>query len=138
MTHQYLAQFASADEASRARARLKSLELADGRKVFGFPERDTKPGSLYFGCQVSKRTPQETPVADGNRSMAFGELFYRIDAIKSGRHHPDGCLWIQTGRHRVHQAKPSILDVLPTQLEMLGVAAPQGLSGRSLSPELIG
>ena len=77
--------------------------------------------------------PAETPVVDGNSTIPFGELFYRIDAIKSGRHHPDGCLWIQTGRHKAHEARPSIIDVLPTQLDMLGVPAPEGLAGRSLA-----
>lgn len=133
MTHQYLAQFASAEAAQVARKRLAAMRLEDGRQVFGFPEVETEPGSLYFGCQISTRTVPETPVIDGNAAVPFGELFYRIDAIKSGRHHPDGCLWIQTGRHRVHSEKPSILDVLPTQLDMLGVPAPSGLAGRSLA-----
>lgn len=136
MTHQYLAQFASHDAARAARKRLEALALTDGRALFGFPEIDAQPGSLYFGCQISTRTPAETPVIAGNTEIPFGELFYRIDAIKSGRHHPDGCLWIQTGRHRTHERKPSILDVLPTQLEMLGIPLPAGLAGRSLAPAL--
>lgn len=136
MTHQYLAQFASPDAAQTARHRLEALALADGRALFGFPEIDAQPGSLYFGCQISTRTPADTPVVDRNGEIPFGELFYRIDAIKSGRHHPDGCLWIQTGRHRTHAHKPSILDVLPTQLEMLGIAPPPALAGRSLAPVL--
>lgn len=133
MTHQYLAQFASPEAAQAGRERLAALRLEDGRQLFGFPEVDAEPGSLYFGCQISTRTAPETPVLDGGTATPFSELFYRIDAIKSGRHHPDGCLWIRTGRHRVHEAKPSILDVLPTQLDLLGVPAPQGLPGRSLA-----
>lgn len=133
MTHQYLAQFASAEAAQAGRERLGSLRLDDGRQLFGFPEIDAEAGSLYFGCQISTRTAPEALVLDGGTAIPFGELFYRIDAIKSGRHHPDGCLWIQTGRHRVHIEKPSILDVLPTQLDLLGVPTPQGLAGRSLA-----
>lgn len=133
MTHQYLAQFGSAEAAKDARDRLATLRLEDGRRLFGFPEVETEPGSLYFGCQISTRTAPETPVLDGVTAMPFSALFYRIDAIKSGRHHPDGCLWIQTGRHRLHSDKPSILDVLPTQLDLLGVTAPQGVAGRSLA-----
>ena len=136
MTHQYLAQFPDAASRDAAHSRLSDVRLVDGKPVFGFPEVETDPTSLYFGCQVATRIEPETPVIDGNRAVAFGELFYRIDAIKSGRHHPDGCLWIQTGRHRVHSDKPSILDVLPTQLEMLGVPVPEGLAGRSLAPAM--
>ncbi len=138
MTHQYLARFPDLASAKGARTRLERLRLADGKPVFGFPEVETEPGSLYFGCQVSTRTPPETPVIDGNAAIPFGELFYRIDAIKSGRHHPDGCLWVQTGRHRTHEHRPSILDVLPTQLEMLGIPAPEDLPGQSLAPILAG
>lgn len=136
MTHQYLARFASPKAAQAGRERLAALRLDDGRQLFGFPEVETEPGALYFGCQISTRTAPETPVIDGDTAVSFGELFYRIDAIKSGRHHPDGCLWIQTGRHRVHEDKPSILDVLPTQLDLLGVPAPQGLAGKSLAEVL--
>ena len=133
MTHQYLAQFGSAELAQAGRERLAALRLEEGRQLFGFPDVETEPGSLYFGCQISIRTAPETPVIDGNSAIPFGELFYRIDAIKSGRHHPHGCLWIRNGRHRVHEDQPSILDVLPTQLDLLGVAAPQGLAGQSLA-----
>lgn len=136
MTHQYLAQFASPEAAQAARERLAALRLEDGRQLFGFPAVDAEPGALYFGCQISTRTAPGTPVIDGAEAVPFGELFYRIDAIKSGRHHPDGCLWIRTGHHRVHQDKPSILDVLPTQLDLLGVPRPADLTGHSLVPKL--
>lgn len=138
MTHQYLARFKSPEQAEAARLRLAELRLDDGREVFGFPEIDAAPGALYFGCQVATRTAPDTPVRDEatGAMRAFGELLYRIDAIKSGRHHPDGCLWIETGRHHVHESRPSILDVLPTQLEMLGVPVPEGLPGQSLATVL--
>jgi hypothetical protein len=138
MTHQYLARFESREAAAAARSRLAALRLEDGRPVFGFPKIDAAPGALYFGCEIATRTPAHALVEDqatGTR-RAFGELFYRIDAIKSGRHHPDGCLWIETGRHKVHDHRPSILDVLPTQLEMLGVPVPQDLPGQSLAGAL--
>jgi hypothetical protein len=139
MTHQYLMQCGSDAAAHAARARLEALRLDDGRTLFGFPEIASEPGSLYFGCQISTRTSADTPVIDGqaNAPLRFGDWFYQIEAIKSGRHHPDGCLWIQTGRHRRHGHKPSILDVLPTQLEMLGVPLPLGaFQGKSLAPAL--
>lgn len=138
MTHQYLARFGSREAAQAARARIEALSLDDGRDLFGFPKIEAQQGSLYFGCQIATRTLAETPVRDScsNAPVTFGELFYRIDAIKSGRHHPDGCLWIQTGRHCAHEFRPSILDILPTQLEMLGAQPPRDLPGKSLSPLL--
>lgn len=128
MTHQYLMQCGSRQKAQQARARLEALRLDDGREIFDFPDIENDAGSLYFGCQISTVTDPDSPVSDrqSNASLRFGELFYRIEAIKSGCHHPDGCLWIQTGSHRLHSAKRSILDILPTQLDMLGVAPPPG------------
>jgi hypothetical protein len=141
MTHQYLVRFASAEEMQTARTRLAALRLEDGRELFGFPAIDTAPTSLYFGCQIATVTPTDTPVIDGqsNRQLRFADLFYRIEAIKSGRHHPDGCLWIESGRHKRHSEKVSVLDVLPTQLDMLGVERPLGnFRGRSLVPQMAG
>jgi hypothetical protein len=137
MTHQYLMECGSPEAAAAARTRLQALRLEDGRVLFDFPAGESDPASLYFGCQITTRTAADAPVIDGraNASLRFGDLLYRIDAIKSGRHHPDGCLWIQTGRPREHAEKVSILDVLPTQLDMLGVPMPiEALQGRSLSP----
>jgi hypothetical protein len=136
MTHQYLARFLSPEGSQSARCRLEALQLEDGRNVFGFPHIETQPETLYFGCQIAARTSAETKVIDRVHGsvIPFGDLFYQIDAIKSGRHHPDGCLWIQTGRCRVHEEKTSILDILPTQLEMLGLRLPTGgFVGRSLA-----
>lgn len=139
MTHQYLAQFASVAQASAAQERLSALGLADGRPIFDFPPISAQPGSLYFGCQISARTARDTPVIDaqGNSTIPFGELFYQIEAIKSGRHHPDGCLWIQTGQHRAHAEQPSILDVLPTLMDLLAAPmSPGAYAGKSLAPLL--
>lgn len=140
MTHQYMAQFASPELAQSARQRLEALRLESGRAIFGFPGvNDADLDSLYFGCQISTKIPGETSIIDDRRNtpIPFKDLFYKIDAIKSGRHHPDGCLWIQTGRHVRHEAKPSILDILPTQLDLLCVPKPEGaFSGRSLMPTL--
>jgi hypothetical protein len=35
-------------------------------------------------------------------------------------------LWFKTGRHQVHSAKVSILDIFPTFAEMLGVPDGRG------------
>ena len=136
MTHQYMLRCADPAARDAAKATLAGYRLADGRQVFGFPPVEGDPAQLYFGCQISSATPSDTVVLDGaGREVGFGSLFYRIAAIKSGRHHPDGCLWIQSPRPRVHGAKASILDILPTQLAMLGVDVPTGLSGQNLLAE---
>jgi len=120
MTHQYLASFASDADLARARAALGGLRIADGSVLFDFNER-TQDG-LYFSCNIFRPIDDATAIVGAPMPMRFGTLFYRIDATKSGRHHPDGALWIATGRHARHADAVSILDVFPTTLDMLGVA----------------
>ena len=118
MTHQFLAHFADQAQAERAKDLLSRLML-DGRPVFGFDS--SEPGTLYFGNQMHTLVePGSRIMTSSNSDTGFDyyEVFYRIDAMKSGRHHPDGCLWIRNGKHERHQDKVSILDILPTILAM--------------------
>ena len=62
----------------------------------------------------------------------FADLFYLVDGFRSGHHHPEGALWIRTGRGRVHAEPVSILDIAPTVLAMFGVAAPPSMRGNVL------
>jgi hypothetical protein len=54
----------------------------------------------------------------------FGELFYMIHTMRSGRHHPDGVLWWRNGRHRVVEERVPLTAVAPTILAHFGVAPP--------------
>jgi hypothetical protein len=138
MTHQFYLQCADEAGARAARERLAALQMADGRGVFGFPNIETRADALYFGCQISARVDDDAQVIDrvSGEARDFASMFYRIPALKSGRHHPDGALWIQRAdcRGTVHEARVSILDILPTQLGLAGVAPPGNadLPGRDL------
>jgi hypothetical protein len=143
MTHQYLASFADVAQKEAARKRLSAFVLGGdgpeaGRAIFDFPAIEASGHGLYFGCQIARKTAADTPVSDEamGETLSFGSLFYQIEAIKSGRHHPDGCLWIQTGTHLRFEERCSILDILPTLMEMLGLPAPMGTRGASLLPQL--
>ena len=131
MTHQFLAQFRDEDEARKARQVLESLVL-DGKPVFGFD--DGEPGSLYFGNLVRTVIAPDSVLKSSAKPdfrIGFFDWFYKIEGLKSGRHHPDGCLWIQTGSHRAHADKVSILDILPTVAKLLHVPI-RGYVGRAL------
>lgn len=139
MTHQYLARFADKAARDDARAKLAALEL-DGKEVIGFASIETAENELYFGCQLSTKISGDAPMTSRltGDSWRFGEIFYQIEAIKSGRHHPSGLLWIQTGRHRRVEQPVSILDIYPTLLDLHGVVAtePTPRRGKSLRPFL--
>ena len=141
MTHQYMAHFASDADRDTARARLSALSMKEGgRRVFDFPTVEGAEG-LYFGCQISTNVGSNAIIIDESigTSMSFGSVFYRIDAIKSGRHHPNGALWFRTGRGRVHEEHVSILDVFPTILDLLAVPLPRDADyrGRSMASRLL-
>lgn len=140
MTHQYMARFASVAERDMARARIAALRLKSGRPLFDFADKTGEETQLYFGCQIATRTEGDAVVVDDTTGarLRFGEWLYRIDAIKSGRHHPDGALWIRTGSGVRHGGRASILDVFPTLLDHFGIAIPDGAErrGASLLPTL--
>ena len=50
-------------------------------------------------------------------------LFYPLESVRSGMHHPDGILWIRTPQraHSVVDRKISLTEIAPTLLELAGV-----------------
>jgi len=131
MTHQYIAHFAD-DRALRTAIEAIGGLMLDGKPVFEV--RQSGPLDFYFGNQVHTRVADGSRVICANqRTPDFGyyDIFYRIEDMKSGRHHPHGCLWIETGRHMRHRDHVSILDILPTVLRQLGLST-DGFAGRSL------
>lgn len=131
MTHQFLAQFENEAMAQKAKQALLSL-MVDDTPVFGFDSGT--PGSLYFGSQIRTVLPSDTVLKAAGSSgfeVKFTDLFYKIEGLKSGRHHPDGCLWIETGAHGKPSEKVSILDILPTVSKLLNVSV-SGYLGKPL------
>ena len=135
MAHQYRVRCSTEAEAQQLRARLSTYMLADGTGVFGFSPVENDSEALYFGCQIARHVMPDEIIFDDEKDHAeignFSEFFYQIEGMKSGRHHPDGSLWIETGRHARHEEKVSVLNILPTTLDLLGVSVPLG--GVSLS-----
>ncbi|HTD36391.1 MAG TPA: hypothetical protein VK669_02660, partial [Candidatus Limnocylindrales bacterium] len=114
--HVDCASEAAALEAERA---LLALQV-DGVRVFN-ARRDGAgvfAGCVYLDPAVMEREAVDTRTGARTR---FDELFYLVDGHRSGHHHPDGVLWIRTGRGRVHPEPVSILDIAPTILALFGV-----------------
>lgn len=123
MTHQYSARFATAEDAAQAKALLETLRV-DAEQLFGFT--DTAPNSIYFGCQLRTHIANDAKIvgAQGQPLAGFFDFFYQIEALKSGRHHPEGYLWIQSERPSKNTGEPhSILDIYPTIASYFGAAA---------------
>lgn len=137
MTNQYRLHFSSDTDTQSAMKLFDSI-MQDGRQVLEY-QNDHKQ-QLYVGIGLHDSVAESSVVtfSESGKSCRFDELFYALDATKSGRHHPDGVLWFKTGDHKKHENSPSILDILPTVLDIQGIPSSEydHLSGRSLKSDI--
>lgn len=121
MTNQYVVEFSDQSDADGAMRTLKSFKY-EGDELFGFGRAE--PKTIYFGSQVFRIVPKDAKIqvnGSGGKVIPFYDILYKIEETKSGCHHPDGVLWIHTGKHRVHTEKVSVLDIFPTVLNLCGI-----------------
>ena len=92
MSEQFHLRFADAATATAAKALLDQTKLEDGTVVF---RSRLEHDSVFTGCAIYKSLPGPTRLIGPRQATAFGDIFYQIDALKSGMHHRDGMLWIR-------------------------------------------
>jgi hypothetical protein len=122
MAEEFFLVFADADSAGTGLDSLRAATV-DGEPLFRFDEEDRL--RVKLACAVTDWSHDDGIVefADG-RTAEFSELFYRIHGVRSGRHHPDGCLWITSRTPRRAEGKVALTAVAPTVLGLFGVDAP--------------
>lgn len=130
MTHQYLLTFADENAISQAKTKLQSI-LLDGEEVFEIAP--SEPGTLYLGCQLHSTIPADAVLTINGARVPFFNVFYALEEIKSGCHHPDGVFWVRSGQHRVHSEKLPILEILPMLLRHYGIENNNRTGARELS-----
>jgi hypothetical protein len=132
MAEEFYVRFEDEREASKAEESLRTLNVC-GSPVMRV---DRRGNEVFCGCQIYKPLPQDAimMVRDSSRSTSFHELFYQIEGLKSGMHHPDGMLWIRfpSKEHRSCHHKVSLMSIAPTILNLLAVATPDYMRGQSL------
>jgi len=118
----------------------EQAELAETRFRDLFVEQEPlmtvrrEGSSLFAGCRVTDTAVLDRPVlrrSDGAR-RPFGELFHMVHSMRSGRHHPDGVLWIRTSRHRVTENKVPLTTIAPTILTHFGLRPPRYMKEKPL------
>ncbi|HTS82861.1 MAG TPA: hypothetical protein VMH40_19850 [Myxococcaceae bacterium] len=117
-------------EAREAERRLGFLRLGD-RPVLQI-RRDGS--ALLCGCKEHGVLDEDARVTlPSGAGLPFLELFYRVEGVKSGMHHPAGMLWIRTAdrRHVVHAGTLPLPGVFPILLELLDLAPPRRRSVRA-------
>ncbi|MFD0737901.1 hypothetical protein ACFQZQ_01170 [Lysobacter koreensis] len=131
MSEQFHVHFDSEPAALAAATALRGLRLE------GQPAMEVKHdgASVFAGCSVFRQLDRDVPLArPGGEPRPFFELFYQVEGLKSGMHHPDGILWIRDPArpHREHPDKVPLRDVAPTMLAAFGVTPPGYMTGTSL------
>jgi hypothetical protein len=120
MAEEFSIQCASSDEAESVDANLRRLTVS-GQPVMKIERRGN---DIFTGCAIQNATDLDLMVdrADGG-AMRFGDLFYMIHSMRSGRHHPDGVLWVRDpGKaRRIVEDKIPLTAVAPMVLRHFDV-----------------
>ena len=123
MSDQALLQFDDPESCARAELLLKS------HKLFGAPAFwcQRKEDSLMIQSQWTKPLPEDAELEQEGtgKRVPFFEVFYSMDVVKSGFHHPDGMFWVchPERQHVVHPDKMSIRSIAPLVLSHFGLSA---------------
>lgn len=135
MAEQFHLAFASPESLQRGESSLQNLFLEDRQVMWVRREGED---TLNCSCDIIDARVVDKMIVrrrDG-AAMRFGELFYMIHTMRSGRHDPRGLLWIGDGRHEVVADKVSIVDIAPTILKTFGIRKPAYMHGDALAPRM--
>ena len=136
MSEQFHLRFADHAAAAQAKAQLDAVKIDSGRSVFG---SRLEADSVFTGCSIFGDLPGGVRIVADTRTASFTDLFYQIEAIKSGMHHRDGLLWIRSAdrRHSVQPGKLPLTAVKAKLLQTMNLAdakPKQDLSGNRVVP----
>ena len=133
MAEEFHIRFENEQDAYEAEKRLLALEVNE-RPMMRLQRNGTE---VLGGCGIFDKLPNDATlnIANSKHSVPFFNIFYQIEDIKSGMHHPDGILWIRkpNRQHSVHQNKVSLLSIAPTILDLLNIPKPDFMKGVVLS-----
>lgn len=124
MSEQFHLYFENEQDASEAEQRLLVLRI-EGRNAMTVHRDGT---AIFGGCAVFEKLPPDAilSIGDSGRAMPFFDIFYKVEGVKSGMHHPDGMLWVRKPdrKHCVHKEKVPLTSIAPTILDMFSVPLP--------------
>jgi hypothetical protein len=132
MAEEFNVDFESEEAAIAGKAKLEALRVGDQ------PAMAAKLERKGLRCQCLIWTPLEPDArltVDGDgRGVPFFDIFYRLDLLKSGQHHPDGLLWFHDprGGSSRNEGRVQLTAIVPTILEMFGAPVADDLPGDPL------
>lgn len=132
MSEEFHLRFGNERDATDAAGRLSALRV-EGRPAMQVEQRGN---NVFSGCIIYSQLEHDAMLEGGPRdsSTPFFRLFYQVESLKSGMHHPDGILWMRVPgmRPEVAREKVSLRDLPPTILSMLEIEKPAYMTGKVL------
>jgi len=136
MAHQFHLEFDSADSARAAAARLRAIRVGDRHAIVAEPNG----AQLFAWCPITTAVESSARLSTESngveRTEDFFSIFFKVEGIKSGMHHPDGLFWIRRSTAEHYRCEqPVELDlVAPALLRELGIAPPSAMRQTPLPP----
>jgi hypothetical protein len=128
MSDQALLRFSDAAARERAETLLATYRVKDNRAFSLQPDG----ANLMVQCAWTRplESDAELKVEGTGRTVPFFKVFYSMDVIKSGFHHPDGMLWVRRPdrTHRVHPEKVSLRSIAPIVLRHFDLPIPESMA----------
>lgn len=119
MAEEFTIECPSQQVAIEASAKLEGLRFGN----LPLMKLERTGSSLFTGCAINSQVDMNQPItraSDGSQRR-FGDLFYMIHGMRSGRHHPDGVLWIGSERQQIVPSKLQLEKVASVLLESFGL-----------------
>lgn len=133
MSEEFHIHFDSEANALEGARLLRALQV-NGRPAMNVMHKGGP--SVYAGCSIWEQLPPDAVLEHTalNKSIPFFRLFYQVESLKSGMHHPDGILWIREPgvKPRPTPERVSLLRLAPTILRMFGMPVPREMTGKPL------
>lgn len=121
MAEEFRIRFASLEEANEAATKLRELTYHDQPLM----TVECEGSQVFTGCRVNDASESTSDVSNGSgTTVPFRQLFHVVHSVRSGKHHPDGALWIGTGAHRVMEQQVPLAAIAPTILGWFGLTPP--------------
>lgn len=135
MADEFVLRFENPSDAAASAERLRLFRLPSGKEAF---TAEANGCELVGQCRCRELAAPEAFVSISGTEIRipFAEIFYRVDCVKSGFHHPDGIWWIRLPErvHAVTEDKLPLVDIAPTILDLLGIDKPAFMPGASCLP----
>lgn len=133
MAEEFHLECPTIEAANEAEERLLDLTL-DGEPLILVERKDS---NVFAGCRINDPAALDRQVRRERDGVCqrFGDLFYMIHTMRSGRHHPDGVLWFRNDQHRVIEERVPLTAVAPTILAHFGIRPPDHMRTEPLPVE---